>query len=148
MAGFPNFPQGFPMDPMQMMEAMQKSFASMMPGAQTRPAFDPAALMESQKKNMDALMAANTAAAEAYQALYKKQLEVFESTVAEAQKSVEGFDPAAPQANPQVAQKVLELAMCNMTDLAQEAGKANAEAFRVVQERIAASVQELSKGLG
>lgn len=141
MATFPKFP----FDPMQMMEAMQSSFTSMMPKTEM-PNLTPEAMMAAQQKNLDAFMAANTAASEAYQALFKKQLEVFEATISEAQDRIKDFDPANPTANPEIATAVAETAFKNMATLAEEAQKANSKAFEIMQKRVAETVKELQGG--
>ena len=62
---------------------------------------DPDALMKAQQKNMDALVAANKAAAAGYQDLFKKQMAIFEETMAEAQKQMKALD--ATKLDPQQA---------------------------------------------
>ena len=45
------------------------------------PGFDMEAMMAAQKKNMDALVEANKAAAAGYQDLFKKQVSIYEETM-------------------------------------------------------------------
>ena len=56
------------------------------------PGLDADALVKAQQKNMDALVEANKAAAAGYQDLFKKQIAIFEETMAEAQKQMKSFD--------------------------------------------------------
>ncbi len=117
------------------------------PNAST-PQVDPAALMEAQKKNMEALVAANQKAADGYKALFEKQVKVFEDTMAEARKHAEGFDatkmsPDAAQKQADFAKVAFEKALKNMTALAEEAQKANSDAYSVVSKRVEDSVKEL-----
>ena len=56
------------------------------------PGVDPEAMMSAQKKNMDALVEANKAAAAGYQDLFKRQMAIFEETMAEAQQQLKAFD--------------------------------------------------------
>ena len=112
------------------------------------PQLDPNALMEAQKKNMEALVAANQKAAEGYKALFEKQISVFETTMAEARKHAESFDasnmsPDAAQKQTDFAKAAFEKALKNMTALAEEAQKANSEAYKVVSSRVEDSVKEL-----
>lgn len=112
------------------------------------PDVDGEAILEAQKKNMAALVEANKAAAAGYQELFKKQIEVFETTLAEAQKQIAGFDPSkvdesTAEAQGEVAKAAFESALGNMTALAEGAQKANAEAFEVVSARVQDSVAEL-----
>jgi len=86
--------------------------------------------MEAQKKNMDALVAANQKAADGYKALFEKQVKVFETTMTEARKHAESFDatkmtPDAAQNQAEFAKVAFEKALKNMTALAEEAQKAN-----------------------
>ena len=124
------------------------NFAKMFSGQQM-PEFDTKGLMATQKKNMDALVAANKAAADAYQDLFKKQLEIFENTVAEASKQVSNFDasdmtPEGAKAKAELAQVAVEKAMNNMKVFAEEAQKANTDAYAKVSARVEASAQEFA----
>lgn len=141
-------PKTFPFDVEQMMDFFKgndfiKAFAT-----PKMPDFDTDALLAAQKKNMDALVEANKAAAVGYQELHSKQVELFEATLAEAQKQIAAFDPSkmdadAAKAQGEVAKAAFEKALTNMTALAEGAQKANADAFEVVSERIQESVAEL-----
>jgi phasin family protein len=117
--------------------------------------FDPKAfgfggndLMAAQQKNMDAMTAANKAAAAAYQDLFTKQVKVFQDTMAEAQKTAAGFDASKMDAETakvrtELANKAFEKAMANMTAMAEAARAANTEAYEIVAKRVADSMKEL-----
>lgn len=117
--------------------------------------FDPKAfgfggndLMAAQQKNMDAMTAANKAAAAAYQDLFTKQVKVFQDTMAEAQKTAAGFDASkmdaeTAKARTELANKAFEKAMANMTAMAEAARAANTEAYEIVAKRVADSMKEL-----
>jgi len=117
--------------------------------------FDPKAfgfggndMMAAQQKNMDALTAANKAAAAAYQDLFTKQVKVFQDTMSEAQKSVAGFDASkmdadSTKARTELANKAFEKAMANMSAMADGARVANTEAYEIVAKRVAESMKEL-----
>lgn len=120
-----------------------KQFASM-----KVPGFDTEALMATQSKNMEALVAANKAAAAGYQDLFKKQMAIFEETMTEAQKALKGFDATkldaeSAKAHGEVAKAAFEKALANMQALAEQAQKANAGAYEIVSARIQASLAEL-----
>ncbi|MEM9196539.1 MAG: TIGR01841 family phasin [Pseudomonadota bacterium] len=137
----------FPFDPEKMMEMFKApDFAKMMSDMKL-PAMKPEELMATQKKNMDALMAANKAAAAGYQDLFKKQVAIFEDTMSEAQKHISDFDaskmPADGTKQAEIAQAAMEKALSNMTALAEAAQKANQEAFEIVTARIKASMDEI-----
>ena len=104
--------------------------------------------MAAQQKNMDALVEANKAAAAGYQDLFKKQVAIFEETMAEAQKHLKGFDATkldaeTAKAQGEVAKAAFEKALANMQALAEAAQKANADAYEIVSARIKESIGEL-----
>lgn len=138
----------FPFDPEQMMEFFRqndftKTFAEI-----KMPDMDTDALFAAQRKNMEALAEANRAAAAGYQDLFKKQLAIFEETVAEAQKHMKSMDVKADgQAAGQqaeLAQAAFEKAIGNMKELADTAQKANTEAYEIVSKRVRDSIDELN----
>lgn len=144
MAGYNNFA----FDPAQVTEFFKSYDMTKFFPAGNAPQVDPSALMDAQKKNMEALVEANQKAAEGYKALFEKQVKVFEDTMAEARKQAEGFDatkmsPDAAKEQAEYAKVAFEKALKNMTILAEEAQKANSEAFKVVSARIEDSVKEL-----
>ncbi|NNU81611.1 phasin family protein [Halovulum dunhuangense] len=111
------------------------------------PQMDADALFAAQKKNMDALVEANKAAAAGYQDLFKKQMTIFEQTVAEAQKQFKDMDlkmdSKAATAQAELAKAAFEKAIANMKDLAETAQKANTEAYEIVSARVKDSIAEL-----
>jgi phasin family protein len=112
------------------------------------PGVDPEALMAAQQKNMDALVEANKAAAAGYQDLFKKQIAVFEETMAEAQAHLKAFDATKvdadkAKAQAELAKAAFEKALANMQALAESAQKANADAYEIVSSRIKESLAEL-----
>jgi phasin family protein len=120
-----------------------KQFAQM-----KMPGIDAEALMAAQQKNMDALVQANKAAAAGYQDLFKKQMSIFEETMAEAQAHLKNFDatkldPEKAKASADLAKAAFEKALANMQALAESAQKANTEAYDIVSARIKESLAEL-----
>jgi phasin family protein len=112
------------------------------------PGFDPESLVEAQKKNMEALVKANQAAAAGYQDLFKKQVAIFEETMNEAQTHLKAFDTTkldaeTAKAQAELARAAFERALANMQMLAETAQKANAEAYEIVSARIRESLAEL-----
>ena len=112
------------------------------------PGVDAEALVAAQQKNMDALVEANKAAAAGYQDLFKKQMSIFEETMAEAQKHMKSFDATkldaeTAKAQAELAKAAFEKALANMQALAESAQKANAEAYEIVSARIKESLAEL-----
>jgi phasin family protein len=111
------------------------------------PGFDMQAMIDLQKKNVEALVAANQAAIAGYQDFFKKQMAIFEETMSSAQAHVAslgesmGPDGAAKQAD--YYKVAFEKALANMTELAEAAKKANEEAFAIVSARVKESIAEL-----
>ena len=142
------FDKAFPFTPEKMAELFKTADMTKMMEAMKVPGMDPSILIEAQKKNMDALMAANQAAASGYQDLFKKQVAIFEETMSEAQKQMAAFDPSkmtpeAAEAQAQLAQAAYERAIRHMTELAEAAKDANSKAFAIVSERMKDSMTEL-----
>lgn len=112
------------------------------------PGFDPEAMLAAQHKNMDALVEANKAAAAGYQDLFKKQLAIFEETMAEAQKHMKAFettklDADSAKAQGELAKAAFEKALANMQALAESAQKATTDAYGIVSARMQESMIEL-----
>ncbi len=141
-------PKSFPFDPEQIAAFFKENDFTKALTDMKMPNMDADSLMAAQKKNMDAFVEANKAAAAGYQDLFTKQLEVFEATLAEAKKQIGDFDIMKADADVanergEVAKAAFEKALANMKELAEGAQKANAEAYEVVTARIKESVKEL-----
>jgi phasin family protein len=125
----------------------QNDFSKQLAGMKL-PGVDAEALMSAQQKNMDALVEANKAAAAGYQDLFKKQMQIFEETMAEAKRQVASFDATKIDADKAKAQgeffkAAFEKALANMKALAESAQKANADAYDIVTARMRESMAEL-----
>ena len=141
----------FPFDPEKMMEFFKQNDFTKAFTEGKLPGIDAEALFAAQKKNMDALVEANKAAAAGYQDLFRKQLAIFEETISEAQKQMKDLelkvDSKTAAARAEMAKAAFEKAIANMKDLADTAQKANTEAYEIVSARVKDSVEEL-KALG
>lgn len=142
-----------PFDPAKLSEmfgAMDPSKLFDMPAMK---GFDQGALFDAQKKNMDALVAAQKAAAAGYQDLFEKQVAIFQETMKAAQAQIADLakaDPGAGAAQKQaeLTTKAFERAVANARELAEAAHRANTEAYEIVRARVEASVDELKKSMG
>ncbi|MCE9522552.1 MAG: phasin family protein [Alphaproteobacteria bacterium] len=112
------------------------------------PGIDTSALMESQKKNFDALVKANQKAAEGYQNLMRRQAEIMTETMQAIQESVgdlmkanEGKD--VPKKQAELVEKTIGRAFKHMKELAQLTIDANGDAFKVMQDRAKESISEM-----
>lgn len=143
---FENSP--FPMKPEQFAEMFKSADLTKMMEKMKVPGFDAAALAESQKKNMDALMEANKAAAAGYQELFKAQVSMIEETMASVQKQISELkmdqmtsEGAARQI--ELMKEGFEKALSSLTELGEMAQKTNSETFEIMRARVQASLDEM-----
>jgi phasin family protein len=120
-------------------------------GSLKLPGVDWQALLESQAKNIAALSAANHLAFEGMQAVARRQVEILQQTMTEAaelarQSTAIGTREALTRQS-DVAKQAFEKAIANMHELADMVQKSNRQAVDVVNQRIAASLQEMKDHL-
>lgn len=132
-------------DPSKMMNQVTKAFSDY-----KVPGLDMSAVIEHQRKNIEALTTANRQALEGLQAIAMRQSEILRQTMDEAVaalkdlSSSEGPTEAASK-QAQLLGKALEKALTNMRELAEMATKSNTEAFEVVKTRMTESVEEIKQ---
>lgn len=141
-------PKTFSFDVDKLSEFFKQNDFSKQLASMKIPGVDTDALVAAQQKNMDALVEANKAAAAGYQDLFRKQVAIFEETMAEARKHLKAFDttkidPEAAKAQSELARTAFEKALANMQALAESAQKANSDAYDIVASRIRESLAEL-----
>lgn len=142
-----------PFDPAKLAEMMKapdfsKLFDPANFGEQFKSA-DQNALFEAQQKNMDALVAAQKAAAAGYQDLFQKQVAIFQETLSAAEAEIASIGKStnptdAAQAQADLARKAYDKAVANLTELTNAARKANEEAFEIVKSRVEAGIKEMT----
>jgi phasin family protein len=116
------------------------------------PGVDVNALMEAQRKNIEALTAANKAAIDGMQSVAKRQAEIMAQSLGEVSNLAQEF--SASTNNPQemsakqaeIIKQAFDKALGNMRELAEMVSKTNTEAFEVMNKRFTESLEEL-KGL-
>lgn len=116
------------------------------------PGFDMEAIMGAQRKNIEALTAANQAAVQGMQAVAQRQAEILSQAMNEVSSIAQQL--AGSASNPQemttkqaeLARKGFEQALSNMRELAEMVSKSNTDAFAIINKRVTESLQEL-KGL-
>jgi phasin family protein len=116
------------------------------------PGFDMQAVLDAQRKNIEALTAANQAAVQGMQAVAQRQAEILSQSMSEVSSIAQQL--ASSASNPQemtakqteLARKAFEQALANMRELAEMVSKSNTEAFAIINKRVTESLQEL-KGL-
>lgn len=111
------------------------------------PGVDLEALMATQRKNIEALTAANKLAFEGFQAVATRQTEILRQTMEELQKMMTEVvsagspeDQVAKQA--EMAKSAFEKALSNMKEVAEMVTKSNTEATSVISNRMSDSLQE------
>jgi phasin family protein len=99
------------------------------------PGFDMASVIETQRKNIDALTAANQRAYEGMQALMQKQAEMFNERVKTIQAAVEAF---AQQG--EYVQQTFKKMFDDMRELAEMAQKSQTETLAAISQPAARDV--------
>ena len=115
------------------------------------PGVDMGAVVESQRKNLEAVTQANRVALEGMQAVTKRQAEILQETMAETSSAVQELagaaaspqDAAAKQAD--LVKSAFEKALGNMKELAELVAKSNAEATEAINARISENLDEIKK---
>jgi phasin family protein len=110
------------------------------------PGMDVNAILESRRKDIEAIAEANTTALAGVQSLAQKQSEILRTTLTELQSLVaratqSGAQPAANTG--EVVQQALHKALVDMQELAGTAYRAQSESVAVVTKRVAEHVEEL-----
>lgn len=114
------------------------------------PGMNASALMESQKKNFDALIQANQKAAEGYQNLMRRQTEILGETIQSIQEAAASLMKAndgkdLPKRQAELVEKTIGQALKHMKELADLTISANGDAFKVIQERARESISEMQQ---
>ena len=112
------------------------------------PGVDLDAVLQAQRKNIEALTAANRTAAEGVQAFARRQGEILRQNLAELQAQ---FSSAVTAGAPEeklakqtdLAKAAFEKAIADMKELAELLAKSNTEAAEIVSKRVSASFDEL-----
>ncbi len=113
------------------------------------PGFDMQAAMDAQRKNIEALTAANQAAVQGMQAVAQRQAEILSQAMSEVSTVAQQL--AGSASNPQemttkqaeLVRKAFEQALSNARELAEMVSKSNTEAFAIINKRVTESLQEL-----
>ncbi|TAJ90943.1 MAG: phasin family protein [Reyranella sp.] len=116
------------------------------------PAFDMSKMMEHHQKNLDAMARSWQAMAGGASEIATKQREIFEAAVKDVTEMVQSYKPGG---NPQemmtkqaeFAKKAMEAAIANTKDIAELVQKSSTEAFKIVQDRMKESYEEIRAGV-
>ena len=111
------------------------------------PGVDFAALADAQRKNVQALQAANEKAYTGAVALVQRQSEIFEETMTQWQKAAKELSAKSPSESlaiqADLARKAIEQALGHMRELAEMAAKSQSEAFEIIGKRVRAGIEEV-----
>ena len=130
-------------DPSKMMNQFTKAFTEY-----KIPGVDMNSIVEHQRKNVEALTAANKQALEGVQAVATRQSEILKETMDEAVNAMKELSAASGPAEAasrqaELLKSALEKALANMRELAELSTKANTDAFEVVRNRLSESIGEI-----
>jgi phasin family protein len=114
------------------------------------PGVDVNAIIESRRKDMDALIAANQATAAAMQQVAKKQTEILTQALQAAQESAQALAKGVggaidPMKQADLTRKAYEKALADMKEVGEIAQKAQTTAMSGITARAQQSVQEMTK---
>jgi phasin family protein len=110
------------------------------------PGIDVKAIVESQRKDMEALAEANRQAFEGIKALAERRNQILKESLLqwqEAMKDAGGKDALAKQAD--LAKKGVRKAMTDLRELAEMEAASRSKAWKVVQERFQENLANLQK---
>ena len=115
------------------------------------PGVDMDSVLESQRRNIQALTNANQLAAEGVQAVARRQAEIMRETMSEVQKATQ--DLMSPGATPEqavtkqteLAKSAFEQAISNMREVAEMMTKSQNEAVDVINRRISENLDEIKR---
>jgi phasin family protein len=135
------------MDPKNPFAHFEAEMKKMM-GDFKMPGIDVNSLMESQRRNMEALTEANKLSLEAMQAIAKRQSEVLNQFAEELNRTVRemmtGGSPETKMARQaEIAKDGYERTVAHMREMGEMIQRANTEAFNVLNQRFSASLDEV-----
>ena len=106
-------------------------------------------IVESGRKDLQALMEANERSYQGLQAMVARQTEMLKASIVDWQGTVKGMSPAEPRENlaklDAMGKAAFKQALDDIRELSELAAKSQAEAFDIVSQRIRANVDEVSK---
>ena len=110
-------------------------------------------VVSSQRRNLEALTAANQLAVEGMQAVARRQAEIFRQAMEESSAAMRAVmaagspeDKAARQT--ELTKEAFKRAIANMRELAEMVAKSQGEALEVINKRVTDSLDELRDTIG
>ena len=110
--------------------------------------FDMTKIMEHQQKNLEAMTRSWQAMAGAANEIAQKQRAIFEAAMKDMAEVAQAYKPGgSPQdamaKQAEFAKKAMEAAIANTRDIAELVQKSSTEAFKIVQDRMKESYEEI-----
>jgi phasin family protein len=112
------------------------------------PSFDMAKIMEHQQKNLEAMTKSWQVVAGGASEIAQKQRAIFEAAMKDMAEVAQAYKPGgSPQdvmaKQAEFAKKAMEAAIANTRDIAELVQKSSTEAFKIVQDRMKESYEEI-----
>ena len=112
------------------------------------PSFDMTRIMEHHQKNLDAMTRSWQAMASGATEIAQKQRAIFEEAVKDVTEMAKEYKPGgSPQEimakQTEFAKKAMEAAIANTRDIAELVQKSSSDAFKIVQDRMKESYEEI-----
>lgn len=125
-------------------EAMMSVFGNaQLPGVNFQEVF------EKNRGNMEAMVAANKAAAEAYREFYEMQMSIFKTLTKSAEEHARSLgqpqNPETMQRQSQAVQASVEKGFALMAELAETARESNKATYALIQKRVDEAVEDIKK---
>ncbi|MGF1629952.1 MAG: phasin family protein [Kiloniellaceae bacterium] len=137
------------MDPSKFTEQWEKFDFAKVADQFKVPGLDAQALVEYQKRNLEAFALANKIALEGAQAVIRRQAEIVRKGVEDASKALSDLNAAGtPQEKlmkqAELAKEAYEAAVANLQELTEIASKSNGEAASLLSTRVSESFGEFT----
>lgn len=146
---FPKFDFAAFMDPSKLAEQWEKFDFAKVADQFKLPGLDAQALVEYQKRNLEAFASANKIALEGAQAVMRRQVEIVRKGVEDASKAFSELNAAETPQDKLVKQAELvkeayEAAIANLQELTEIASKSNGEAAGLLSARVSETFGEFT----
>lgn len=108
------------------------------------PGLDPGALMENERRNIDAVRKANEAVMAGWNLLAEKQAEIFQESMKQWQLAMQettGGQPPTPEQQAELARRGFEQALENMRQMAEITADSQGKAFEIMRERMEENIR-------
>lgn len=122
-------------------EAMKEQISKMMQGFKF-PDVDMTALVEGQRKNIDAMAKVAQLTTEGATAMSQRQLEIFRATSEHLSSMFRDMKLTSAERS-EIAKKAFDAAMTNARELAEMTAKSNNEVYGVVKQRMTESFEQM-----